>query len=492
MRPAPEEPPEASVPQATPAFSEEQIGRVMAGLVLAIFVAAVDGTLISVALLPIGQDLGQVEQLPWVMSGYLAASAVATPIYGKLSDLYGRKPLMLGSLLGFALTSLGSALAPDMQVLIGMRILQGLTGGAVIAMAQAIIADVVPVRERGRYQGWLAATFASAALAGPVIGGLVTGALGWRAVFALLVPLTLLATWRVSAVLSLIPTHRQRRPIDWPGALWLAIALSSLMSLLTLLGQGKPPDNPAVLMLACACLIATVLGVVQERRAPEPILPPEVLALRGVWVPCVNVVCIFFTIIGLSTMLPIALQTAAGLGVDQAALRMLPLTLGIPCGAFIAGRWTYRTGASRRIIFIGLLLVLLALTGMASLPVTVLWSLALAMGLLGVGSGMVMVTSLVVAQSSVPGRHMGVTTAVVACARTVGSAVGVSILAAVLFVTLRELAPQEPDLRRLLEVVPPSAAGEAFRVVIGVAWGVSLLGLLTMLAAGRGIGAGLR
>lgn len=208
----------------------------MAGLVLAIFVAAVDGTLISVALLPIGKDLGMLEQLPWVMSGYLAASAVATPIYGKLSDLYGRKPLMLGSLLGFALTSLGSALAPSMPVLIGMRILLGLTGGAVIAMAQAIIADVVPLRERGRYQGWLAATFASSALAGPVIGGLVTGALGWRAVFALLVPLTLFATWQVSRVLAIIPTRRQRQPIDWPGALWLALALSSLMSLLTLLG----------------------------------------------------------------------------------------------------------------------------------------------------------------------------------------------------------------------------------------------------------------
>lgn len=473
-------------------FHENEIHRIMAGLVLAIFVAAVDGTLISVALLPIGKDLGMLEQLPWVMSGYLAASAVATPIYGKLSDLYGRKPLMLGSLLGFALTSLGSALAPSMPVLIGMRILQGLTGGAVIAMAQAIIADVVPLRERGRYQGWLAATFASSALAGPVIGGLVTGALGWRAVFALLVPLTLFATWQVSRVLTIIPTRRQRQPIDWPGALWLALALSSLMSLLTLLGQGRPPSDTACLTLAFTFLITAALCVLQEKRAPEPILPPEVLAMRGVWVACVNVVCIFFTIIGLSTVLPIALQTAAGQSVDQAALRMLPLTLGIPCGAFIAGRWTYRTGASRRIIFTGLINVLVALTAMAFAPLAALWPLALAMALLGVGSGMAMVTSLVVAQSSVAGRHIGVTTAVVACARTVGSAIGVSMLAAVLFSTLRDLAPLEHDLRRLLEVVPPAKSGEAFRVVIGVTWAVTLLALLTMLAAGRNIGAGLR
>jgi len=474
------------------AFQADEIHRIMAGLVLAIFVAAVDGTLISVALLPIGKDLGMLEQLPWVMSGYLAASAVATPIYGKLSDLYGRKPLMLGSLLGFALTSLGSALSPSMPILIGMRILQGLTGGAVIAMAQAIIADVVPLRERGRYQGWLAATFASAALAGPVIGGLVTGALGWRAVFALLVPLTLFATWQVSRVLVLIPTRRQHRPIDWPGALWLALALSSLMSLLTLLGQGKPPSDTACLTLALAFLITSALCVLQEKRAPEPILPPEVLAMRGVWVPCVNVVCIFFTIIGLSTVLPIALQTAAGQSVDQAALRMLPLTLGIPCGAFIAGRWTYRTGASRRIILTGLITVLVGLTAMAFAPLAALWPLAFAMALLGVGSGMAMVTSLVVAQASVVGRHIGVTTAVVACARTVGSAIGVSMLAAVLFITLRDLAPMEHDLRRLLEVVPPAKSGEAFQAVIGVTWVVTLLALLTMLAAGRNIGAGLR
>lgn len=160
--------------------------------------------------------------------------------------------------------------------------------------------------------------------------------------------------------------------------------------------------------------------------------------MRGVWVACVNVVCIFFTIIGLSTVLPIALQTAAGQSVDQAALRMLPLTLGIPCGAFIAGRWTYRTGASLRIIFTGLINVLVALTAMAFAPLAALWPLALAMALLGVGSGMAMVTSLVVAQSSVAGRHIGVTTAVVACARTVGSAIGVSMLAAVLFSTLRQ------------------------------------------------------
>jgi len=464
----------------------------MAGLVLAIFVAAVDGTLISVALLPIAKDLGRLEQLPWVMSGYLAASAVATPIYGKLSDLYGRKPLMMASLLGFALTSLGSALSPSMGVLIAMRILQGLTGGAIIAMAQAIIADVVPLRERGRYQGWLAATFASAALAGPVIGGLVSGSLGWRAVFALLVPLTLVASWQVAKVLALIPTQRQVRPIDWAGALWLALALGSIMSFLTLLGQGRALDDPFGLVLLGTFLVATVLCVVQEQRAAEPILPPEVLAERGVWVPCVNVLSIFFTIIGLSTILPIVLQTAAGLAVDQAALNMLPLTLGIPCGAFLAGRWNYRTGASRRIIYSGLLIVLLALLAMAATSMTTLWLLGGAMALLGLGSGMVMVTSLVVAQSSVASRHIGVTTAVVACARTVGSAIGVSMLAAALFVALRGFAPEERDLRRLLEMVPPAQTAEAFQVVVGVAGSATLVALFTMVLAGRNIGAGLR
>lgn len=473
-------------------FTESQIHRIIAGLVLAIFVSAVDSTLVSVALLSIGKDLGHMEQLPWVMSGYLAASAVATPIYGKLSDLYGRRKLMLGSLGGFALTSVGSALAPSMSFLILMRVLQGLTGGAVIAMAQATIADIVPARERGRYQGWLSATFATAAMLGPVLGGYLTGLFGWRAVFACMVPLTLLAIWRVASVLRILPVRMQRRPIDWLGALLLSVSLSSLMSLLTLAGQGHRLGEPSMQLLLLSFALSTVWCVVQERRAPEPIIPPSILSRRGVWVPCVNVTCIFFMLIGLSNMLPIAMQTGGVQSVDQAALRMLPLTLGIPCGAFAAGRWTYRTGASRRVIFTGLALVLSMLVMMTLIPVHEVAPLLVVMGGLGLGSGMVMVTSLVVAQSSVPGSFTGVTTAVVACCRTVGSALGVSTLAAVLFIALRDQAPNEQDLRQLLDMVTAADAAQAFKAVILTALAICSIPLVTMLLAGRQIGAALR
>jgi len=473
-------------------FTEGQIHRIIAGLVLAIFVAAVDSTLVSVALLSIGKDLGHMEQLPWVMSGYLAASAVATPIYGKLSDLYGRRPLMLGSLFGFALTSIGSALAPSMAFLILMRILQGLTGGAVIAMAQATIADIVPARERGRYQGWLSATFASAAMLGPVLGGYLTGLFGWRMVFASMVPLTLLAIWRVAKVLRLLPVTTKRRPIDWLGAILLSVSLSSLMSFLTLTGQGHRLAEPTMLLLMGGFFVSTALCIAQERRAPEPIIPPSILSRRGVWVPCVNVTCIFFMLIGLSNMLPIAMQSGGAQSVDEAALRMLPLTLGIPCGAFLAGRWTYRTGASRRVIFTGLSLVLSMLGLMILIPVHAVKPLLFVMGFLGLGSGMVMVTSLVVAQSSVPAQFTGITTAVVACCRTVGSAVGVSTLAAVLFIALRDQAPNEQDLRRLLEIVSTTEAAQAFKAVIIMAFAIAAIPMMTMLAAGREIGAGLR
>ncbi|MEY3475968.1 MAG: hypothetical protein RLY65_368 [Pseudomonadota bacterium] len=469
-------------------FTESQIHRIIAGLVLAIFVAAVDSTLVSVALLSIGKDLGHMEQLPWVMSGYLAASAVATPIYGKLSDLYGRRPLMLGSLLGFALTSMGSALAPSMAFLIFMRILQGLTGGAVIAMAQATIADIVTARERGRYQGWLSATFASAAMLGPVLGGYLTGLFGWRMVFAAMIPLTLLAIWRVAKVLRLLPVSTKRRPIDWMGALWLSLSLSSLMSFLTLTGQGHRFTETTMLLLVGGFLLSTALCIAQERRAPEPIIPPSILSRRGVWVPCVNVTCIFFMLIGLSNMLPIAMQSGGAQSVDEAALRMLPLTLGIPCGAFLAGRWTYRTGASRRVIFTGLSLVLSMLGLMILIPVHAVKPLLFVMGFLGLGSGMVMV----VAQSSVPAQFTGITTAVVACCRTVGSAVGVSTLAAVLFIALRDQAPNEQDLRRLLEIVSTTEAAQAFKAVIVMAFAIAAIPMMTMLAAGREIGAGLR
>jgi len=473
-------------------YTQRQIHRIIAGLVLAIFVAAIDSTLISVALLSIGKDLGHMDRLPWVMSGYFAASAVATPIYGKLSDLYGRRPLMLGSLTGFALSSIGSALAPSMSFLILMRVLQGLTGGAVIALAQASIADIVPARERGRYQGWLSATFASAAMIGPVLGGYLTGLFGWRAVFACTVPLTLIAIWQVEKVMRLMPVRLRQRPIDWIGAVLLSLALTSLMSLLTLAGQGHRLDEPNMLALMSASLLSAVACIAQERRAPEPIIPPAILSLRGVWVPCVNVGCIFFMLIGLSNMLPIVMQSGSAQSVDQAALRMLPLTLGIPCGAFLAGRWTYRTGASRRVIFTGLSLVLAMLFAMLFIPVYAVSALIPVMALLGLGSGMVMVTSLVIAQSSVPTPFTGITTAVVACCRTIGSAIGVSALAAVLFIALRDQAPNEHDLRRLLDIVSVSQASEAFKTMMLLALTIAAIPLITMLAAGRQIGAGLR
>ena len=473
-------------------FTERQIHRIIAGLVLAIFVAAIDSTLISVALLAIGKDLGHMDRLPWVMSGYFAASAVATPIYGKLSDLYGRRPLMLGSLLGFSLTSLGSALAPSMSFLIFMRVLQGLTGGALIALAQASIADIVPARERGRYQGWLSATFASAAMIGPVLGGYLTGLLGWRAVFACTIPLSLIAIWQVEKVMRLMPVRVRRRPIDWIGAVLLSLALTSLMSLLTLGGQGHRISEPMMLALMGSCALSAALCIAQERRAPEPIIPPAILSMRGVWVPCVNVTCLFFMLIGLSNMLPIVMQSGAAQSVDQAALRMLPLTLGIPCGAFLAGRWTYRTGASRRVIFTGLSIVLAMLAAMFFIPIYEVTTLLPVMGLLGLGSGMVMVTSLVIAQSSVSAEFTGLTTAVVACCRTVGSALGVSALAAVLFIALRDQAPQEHDLRRLLDIVSATQASEAFKMVMLMALAIAAIPLVTMLVAGRQIGAGLR
>jgi hypothetical protein len=307
-----------------------------------------------------------------------------------------------------------------------------------------------------------------------------------------MVPLTLLAIWRVANVMRVLPVRGQRRPIDWLGAVFLSLALSSLMSLLTLFGQGHRMVESSMLMLLGGFFVSAVLCVAQERRAPEPLIPPAVIARRGVWVPCVNVSCIFFMLIGLSNMLPIAMQSGGAQTVDEAALRMLPLTLGIPCGAFLAGRWTYRTGASRRVIFTGLSLVLSMLSMMMLVPVHAIKPLLFIMGLLGLGSGMVMVTSLVVAQSSVPAQFTGITTAVLACCRTVGSAVGVSTLAAVLFIALRDQAPNEHDLRRLLDIVSTHEASQAFKAVIMMSLAIAAIPLLTMLVAGRDIGAGLR
>jgi MFS family permease len=229
--------------------------RVVLGLLLAMLLAALDQTLVSIALVSIGRDLDGLALAPWVVSGFLVASTVATPIYGKLSDVYGRRRLLSIAILLTMTASVLCAFAQSMPQLIALRVLQGLGSGGLMVLVQSVVADVAPGRERGRFQGYLSGVFAFAAVAGPVLGGYLTHYLSWRAVFWLNLPLGLAALLAARRVLPGRGVERRAHQIDYPGAILLAAGLSSLMIGLTRMGRGHGLTEPTTLLLfgAAAC-----------------------------------------------------------------------------------------------------------------------------------------------------------------------------------------------------------------------------------------------
>jgi len=460
-------------------LSDAEVTRVVLGLLLALFLAAIDQTIVAVALVSIARDIGGIELVPWVVSGYLVASTVSTPIYGKLSDLYGRRPLLSVAISIYMVAALLCALAQSMPQLIAFRILQGLGGGGLIALSQATIADIVPGAQRGRYQGYLSGVFAVAAVAGPVLGGYLTFYISWRAIFWQAVPLAIAAFLISRRAMQRLSARGERRPIDWLGALLLAAGLSALMIALTRIGQGHGWSSQSTLMLAGLSVAALVACALREHVAPEPILPPELFRNRTVVVCYAVSGLVFFVMVGNSVLLPIWMQSLGGAGADEVALRMLPLTLGVPAGAFFAGRTMMRTGRYRPLVLWGAAVCVAAATAVALLPVESVWPGAAAMGLLGLGLGLPMPSTLVAVQSAVPSRQIGIATAVSALFRALGGAIGIAILTSVLFAQVRAtrgLAAGEAT-GPLTEVAAETLQA-GFRGAFGVSVAVAVLTLI--------------
>jgi len=473
----------------TAALPPTTLRNVLTALMLAIFLGALDQTIVAVSLPAISAQFNDVGLLAWVISGYMVAMTVAVPIYGKLGDLYGRRRMILTGISLFTLASIACALAQDMQQLVLARVLQGIGAGGMVSVSQAIIGDFVPPRERGRYQGYFSSMYAVASVAGPVLGGWLTEYLSWRWVFWINLPLGLVALWAIHRALGGMPAQRREAQVDYLGAVLLILGLGSLLLGITLVGQGHAWVDPAVVALFACAVLGLALFIIHERRCPEPLLPLGLFGNR-VAVLCWGVIFFAsFQSISLTMLMPLRYQGITGAGADSAALHLLPLAMGLPLGAFTGGRMTSRTGRYKPQILAGALLMPVAIFAMALTPPQSGWLSALFMLLTGIACGLQFPTSLVGTQSAVDSKDIGVATSTTNLFRSLGGAMGVACMSSLLLGLFHQGGFEmlgNPLLGSLkageVDLVTQGRLTETFRQLLMGSGLVALLGLVAAVA----------
>ena len=488
FRTAPHVTPTTAAP--APLLTPRQFRAACAAVMMTILLAALDQTIDSVAVPTIARQLGGFEWMAWVISGYLIASTVVTPLYGKLGDLVGRRRVMTIAIVLFLVASVGCALAQTLPQLVVARVLQGAGGGGLIATSQSVIADVVPLRERGRFQSYISIVWAVASMLGPVIGGVLTEYLSWPWIFWINLPVGLLALVLVRSSLKALPVKAPRPGaaprIDGVGALLLLTGLTALLIPITRVGQGTPWGDGWNLTGWAVAVALLVVFVLQQRRHPDAIVPMALFANRTVVACCAVLFICFFNFIAMSVLVPLRLQLAAGFSAADAALHLLPMTLAIPTAAFLSGRWLYRTGRVLPMQRLGVALVPCALATLGfTAPTGALAAVALVV--LGLGMGLQMPTTLITVQQSVPREQVGTVTALTAFFRLLGGAVGIAVLSSVVLLQLRGHLPagvrslDGEGLGQLLDAArsaPASGLSDApFRHVMQLSALVSLISL---------------
>jgi len=417
---------------------------VFAALMLGMFLAALDQTIVSVALPTIVGDLGGLNHLSWVVTSYLLASTVSTPIYGKLGDMYGRKPVFLVAILIFLAGSMLAGISQSMAELIGFRALQGVGAGGLMVGAQAIIADIVPPRDRGRYMGLIGSVFAVASVAGPLLGGFLVTNLSWRWVFYVNLPVGILAVLIVSTRLHLHTPHRRHR-IDYLGATLLSGGVGALILLATWGGTEYAWGSRAIVGLAILGVALLVVFVWWERRATEPLLPLQLFRSRIFSVANAMGFTIGMAMFGAIIFIPLFLQIVYGVSAKSSGLRTIPLMAGLLVTAVISGRAISRIGryrpfpiAGTAVLVVGMFL--LSLLGVDTPP----WVASAYMVVVGVGLGLVMQVLVLAVQNDARPQEIGVATSSATFFRSMGGAFGVALFGTIFATRLSDQLADVP------------------------------------------------
>lgn len=440
--------------------THREIMIILGGLMTGMLLAALDQTIVSTALKSIVEDFNGLDHYTWVVTAYLLTSTASTPLYGKISDLYGRRIVFQFAIVTFLIGSLLAGASQNMGELIATRALQGLGAGGLMALTFVIIGDIVPPRERGRYQGYFGAVWGLSSVAGPLLGGYfsdhatILGITGWRWIFYINIPFAIAALVITSAVLH-IPKVKREHSIDYLGAILLVVSVTTTLLSVSVYGpQNGWTDSRTIAYLVIGIALA-VAFVIWEGRAKEPIIPLKLFKNHTFTLTSILGAIIGAGMFGAIVMLPLYMQVVKGYSATDAGLKLIPLMLGIVSTSIVSGKLISKHGHYKRFPIMGTAIMTVGIAAMYSLQIdTPYWQLSIFAVMVGAGLGLSMQTIVIALQNSVEFKDMGVATSSNTFFRSLGSVFGTALFGAILTNRLghylsgnfAELASTNPDL----------------------------------------------
>ena len=454
---------------ATTPLSLAEIRTMIVSLALTMFLAALDQTIVATALPTIGQQFHDVANLSWVISAYLLASTAMAPVFGTLSDIYGRRAMIILSLSLFLAGSILCAVAPNLPVLIFARGLQGIGGGGIVPLVQTTVSDLVSPRERGRYQSYFSAVWVTAAIGGPVLGGVFAEHLHWSMIFWINLPLGLGALAMLLPKMRRMPTYHRRRKVDWVGGLLLMASVVVVMLVLTWGGTRVAWFSPTIALMVGAAVLLAGAFVWHAQRIDEPFLPLPLMGGPVVPFSMLTVGCGSGAMVGLTVLLPLYYGPVYHLSASEAGMGLIPLVAASVPGASLAGWWMAHMKRYKGIAIFGtasaaaagLLLVIIS-----PLP---LWLLLTILSLLGFGLGTIFPVSVVSVQNSVARSQIGTATGALNFSRALFGSLTVAAFTTILMMALGVQMAAEETQRGMMTSIPARDMATAFRYVFAAA-----------------------
>ncbi|NJC69253.1 MFS transporter [Planosporangium thailandense] len=436
-----------------PRLSHRQILLLMSGLMAGMLLAALDQTIVGTAMPTIVGKLGGIEHYSWVITGYLLASTASTPLYGKVSDLYGRRPVFLFSIVTFLVGSLLAGMSWGMVPLIAFRAIQGLGAGGLMTLAFTIISDAVPPRDRGRYQGLFGAVFGLSSVAGPLAGGYFAEH-NWRWIFYINLPIGIVALFLSNHVLGMLPRHRREHKIDWLGALFLVVGVSAILLALSWGGKEYPWGSGTIIGLFVVGAVLSVVFVFIEARATEPIIPLRLFRRPTFSVANAAGFILGFGMFGSIIYVPLYLQIVKGASPTSSGLLMLPMMVGIIFTSIVSGQMISRLGRYKWFPVVGTLVMALGMFLFSRIGVdTALWKSFIPMVVIGIGLGLAMQPLVLAVQNALDLHDMGAGTSTSTFFRSLGGSFGVAALGAIM--TNRLTTEVQPRVAAAFHKLPP-------------------------------------